>query len=78
MEATLKYYRYIDLATLTSSGQKKLINVYKRLLQEFQQKEKPKKHSGFEKQIIELSQLNNEKNVIISNDIDISRLTDNF
>lgn len=76
MEATFKHFRYIDLATLTSSGQKKLIDVYKRLLQEFPRKEKSKEPSDFEKKIIELSQINNEKNIFIGKDIDISRLTD--
>lgn len=76
MEAIFKHLRYIDLATLSTSGQRKLIDIYKRLLQEFPQKEKKKKISDFEKQIIELSQFNNKKNVMISKDIDISRLTD--
>jgi hypothetical protein len=78
MEATLKQFRFIDLATLTSSGQRKLIDVYKRLLQEFPQKEKSEKPSDFEKKIIELSQLNHKKNICIEKEINISRLTESM
>jgi lysyl-tRNA synthetase class I len=78
MEATFKQFRYIDLATLTSSGQRKLIDVYKKLLQEFPKQKKSKEPSDFEKKIIELSHINNEKNICIGKDINISRLTDNL
>jgi hypothetical protein len=76
MGATFLHLKYIDLATLTSSGQKKLIDVYKQLLQEFPKQKKSKKPSDFEKEIIELSQINNIKNICVGEDIDISRLTE--
>jgi len=78
MEATFKQFRYIDLATLTSSGQRKLIDVYKRLLQEFPKQKKSKEPSDFEKKIIELSRTNNEKNVRVGKEIDIAKLTDDM
>jgi oligoribonuclease (3'-5' exoribonuclease) len=78
MEATFKHFRYIDLSTLTSSGQRKLIGVYKRLLQEFPQKEKSKEPSDFEKEIIELSQINNKKNIHVGKEINIGKLTDDM
>jgi CRISPR/Cas system Type II protein with McrA/HNH and RuvC-like nuclease domain len=78
MEATFKHFRYIDLATLTSSGQKKLIDAYKRLLQEFPRKEKSKEPSDFEKKIIELSRTNNEKNIRVGKEINIAKLTDDM
>ncbi len=76
MEATFKNFRYINLATLTSSGQRKLIDVYKRLLQEFPKQKKPKETSVFEKGIIELSKINNEKNICVGKEINIAKLTD--
>jgi hypothetical protein len=78
MEATFKHFRYIDLATLTSSGQRKLIDVYKRLLQEFPKQKKSKKPSDFEKEIIELSQINNKKNIHVGKEINIGKLTDDM
>ncbi len=78
MEATFKQFRYIDLATLTSSGQRKLIDVYKKLLQEFPKPKKSKEPSDFEKKIIELSRTNNEKNIHVGKEINIGKLTDDM
>ncbi len=78
MDGALKHFRYIDLTTLTSSGQRKLIDVYKKLLQEFPKQKKSTKPSDFEKKIIELSQINNRKNIRIGKDIDISKLTESM
>lgn len=78
MEATFKHFRYIDLATLTSSGQKKLIDVYKKLLHESPKQNKQNEISDFAKKIKELSIVNERETIQVGKNIDITKLTDNL
>jgi len=76
METLYKEFRYIDLTTLNAPGQRKLIDIYKKLLKEFPKRKQSDEASDFENGIKKLSRINDAKNIVINKEIDISRLTD--
>ena len=75
MERAENTYRFIDLTLLNDKGRNKMLKFYNELLQKFPKKES---YSGKELQsnIRKLADFNNEKNITIPPDIDISGLTD--